>query len=184
MQKRLLLHVCCAPCSIYPIAELQNQGYDITGYFHNPNIHPYKEFERRLTTVKSFFNELSIPLVSNEIYGLKEFLRDVVFKEDKRCTTCYSSRLEKTAQFASQNSFSSFSTSLLYSKYQQHRKISLSGAELGSKYSVEFIYQDFREGWQQGIDISIEKKMYRQPYCGCIYSEQERYDKTLKNKNS
>jgi len=91
-------------------------------------------------------------------------------------------RLEKTATVAKEMSFDAFSTTLLYSRYQRHTQLISLCEDLSIKYDISFYYEDFRVGWQQGIDISKELEMYRQPYCGCVYSEQERYDKSLRKK--
>ena len=178
----ILLHSCCGPCTIYPLSRLRSQNHDVTAYFNNPNIHPYKEFKRRLNTLKEFAQSERFPLISENQYGLTEFLQKVVFKEKSRCPICYEMRLEKTAQYAAENDFDGFTTTLLYSRYQNHELLIAQCEKLATSYSLQFIYEDFRTGWQQGIDLSIEKDMYRQPYCGCIYSEQERYDKSLRKK--
>ena len=156
----------------------------MTAYYHNPNIHPFKEFKRRLDTLKEFSAAEKFPLIADENYGLTEFLQQVVFKEKVRCPICYEMRLEKTALYAAENGFDGFTTTLLYSRYQNHEIIKKQCTDFADKYSLSFIYDDFRTGWQQGIDQSIEKDMYRQPYCGCIYSEQERYDKSLRKKKT
>lgn len=179
---RILLHSCCGPCTIYPLKVLQSQNHEVTAYFNNPNIHPFKEFKRRLTTLQEYALTEDIPLVADEKYGLTEFLQKVVFKEKARCGICYEMRLQQTAEYAAKGNFDGFSTTLLYSRYQNHELISSQCTKLADKYNLQFVYEDFRLGWQEGIDISIEKDMYRQPYCGCIYSEQERYDKSLRKK--
>jgi len=180
----ILLHSCCGPCTIYPLSILKSKNHDVTAYFNNPNIHPYKEFRRRLNTLKEYAKSEDFRLISEDQYGLTEFLQKVVFKEKSRCPVCYEMRLEKTAQYAAENEFDGFTTTLLYSRYQNHELIIDKCEKLAQTYSLQFIYEDFRVGWQQGIDLSIEKDMYRQPYCGCIYSEQERYDKSLRKKKS
>jgi predicted adenine nucleotide alpha hydrolase (AANH) superfamily ATPase len=178
----LLLHLCCAPCLIYPEQVLTREGIAFSGYFYNPNIHPYKEFRKRMDGVLSYCQDRNIPLIVERDYGLREFLRSVVFKETSRCPVCYQMRLEKTAQTAQERGFEFFSTTLLYSKYQNHSLIKNQGDNLSGKKPVSFIYRDFREGWQSGIDESVSLALYRQPYCGCIYSEQERYDNRYKKK--
>lgn len=177
---KVLLHVCCGPCSIYPVEQLRKQGYDITGYFYNPNIHPFKEYRRRFDTLQDFAQRSALPLLADEQYGLKEFVRKVAYNEENRCRICYLSRLEQTVKIAVSNSFEAFSTTLLYSTYQDHTLLKETCENFAKQYNISFIYQDFRKGWQLGIDSSIEQGMYRQPYCGCIYSEQERYDKSLR----
>lgn len=179
---RVLLHICCGPCAIYPLSVLQKDGLEITGYFFNPNIHPYQEFKRRLGALEQFSDACSLSLCIEKQYGLRDFLRKVVFHEEERCRICYLLRLEKTAALAKEKEFDAFTTTLLYSKYQRHDTISEICTALSSQYDVDFLYHDFREGWQAGIDKSIELNLYRQPYCGCIFSEQERYDKAFRNK--
>ncbi len=177
---KILLHSCCGPCSLYPIKVLRQADFEISCFFYNPNIHPFKEFKRRLTTFTDYVIKEDIPFISDDNYGLIDFTRKIVFNETSRCSICYTMRMSRTAQYAAQNGFDAFSTTLLYSKYQQHDKIITLCENLAAQFQIKFIYEDFRVGWQEGIDGSIEQGMYRQPYCGCIYSEQERYDKKLK----
>lgn len=179
---KLLLHVCCAPCSTYTLNNLRKQNIDVSGYFYNPNIHPYREFKKRLTTLQDFAKSQDFPLIIESEYGLTEYLRKVVFKEKKRCAICYDMRLEKTAIQAAKSGADAFTSTLLYSRYQNHEAITQIGKKMAGKYGVKFYYEDFRKGWQEGIDKAIEMDLYRQPYCGCIYSEQERYDKKLQKK--
>lgn len=115
-------------------------------------------------------------------YGLQPWLRQVVFHEENRCAICYDLRLQQSAEFAKNNGFDAFSTTLLYSKYQYHSTIIDKGNTIAQKYGIEFIYRDFRIGWQKGIDWSIAKELYRQPYCGCLFSEHERYDNREKKR--
>ena len=179
---KLLLHTCCGPCTIYPVSVLRDY-FEVTAHFFNPNIHPFQEYVKRRSTLLDFCNNADIKVVETGRYGLYEFLRKAVFHEQERCSMCYAWRMEETAQTAAKMGFSCFSTTLLYSRYQNHEKLKEFGCSLSEKYSVRFIYRDFRDGWQYGIDKSKEIGMYRQSYCGCIYSEQERYDKSLKYKN-
>lgn len=179
---KLLLHVCCAPCSTYTVSKLREQNIDVSGYFYNPNIHPYREFRKRLATLRDFAKEIDLPLDLETDYGLKEYLRKVVFHEKQRCGICYDMRLEKTAQKALKTGADAFSSTLLYSRYQNHEAITKIGRKMEKKYGIAFFYDDFRTGWQEGIDRAISMDLYRQPYCGCIYSEQERYDKKLQKK--
>lgn len=116
-----------------------------------------------------------MPLRVNPDYLLDDFLAHVASAPAQRCTYCYQSRLEETARTAAEHGFDSFSSSLLYSRYQQHDVIRASGAALGARYGIEFLYEDFRVGWQAGIAASKALGLYRQQYCGCIYSERDRY---------
>jgi epoxyqueuosine reductase len=179
---KLLLHVCCAPCSTYTLNRLREQGIDVSGYFYNPNIHPYREFRKRLASLKTYAEETEFSLEIEGEYGLTEYLRKVVFHEKERCRLCYEMRLEKTARQAAKTGADAFSSTLLYSRYQNHAAITTIGTNMAEKYGVEFYYDDFRVGWQEGIDRAITMELYRQSYCGCIYSEQERYDKKLQKK--
>lgn len=173
---KILLHLCCANCAIYPLQRLRAQGAEITGYFYNHNIHPYREFQRRLTTVQQYAGEVALPLVCRAEYALDEFLSRVAAEPSQRCLYCYHSRLEATAAYAAAHGFDAFSSSLLYSRYQQHERIRASGEALGERFKVPFFYEDFRSGWQAGIDVSRAMGLYRQSYCGCIYSERDRYE--------
>lgn len=177
---KILLHTCCAPCLIYPSSILQDQGKQVTAYFYNPNIHPFREFRKRYDSLKLYSDSMNLPLISEETYGLKDFLRKIVFHENERCSTCYSMRLIKTALLAKDLGFDAFTTTLLYSKYQHHAQIKSLCENVSTQYNIPFIYQDYREGWLLGVDKARELNMYRQSYCGCIYSEQERYDKSSK----
>lgn len=173
---KTLLHVCCANCAIYPVKILRERGDEVTGYFFNHNIHPYQEFRRRLDTVNEYAGQVALPMVIDDTYALDDFLANVAGNPAQRCTYCYQSRLVATARTAAELGFDSFSSSLLYSRYQQHEVIRACGEALGQRYGVEFVYEDFRAGWQAGIVESKAMGLYRQQYCGCIYSERDRYE--------
>ncbi len=172
---KLLLHLCCAPCTIYPLHQLRQAGHDVSGLFYNPNIHPYLEYAKRLQTLKAYADRQGLMVIWPEGYEMEAFLRGVAFREADRCLHCYDLRLRLTAMTAKRGAFAAFSTTLLYSKFQKHEIIKGIGESLAREFGVPFYYQDFREGWQEGVRISKETGMYRQPYCGCIYSEKERY---------
>lgn len=196
---KLLIHICCGPCAIYPLKKLLegkpapeglNQGVDVWGFFYNPNIHPYTEYKRRLSAVKTLAEKMGIPMIYRDEYNLEEFLknmRDAVgidlksasnvksIPKGTRCKYCYSSRLEATAIATKENGFNGFSSSLLYSRYQDHEMIKGIGGMLADRYGIPFYYDDFRLGWKEGIKDSREMGLYRQQYCGCIFSEKERY---------
>ncbi|MEI7513590.1 MAG: epoxyqueuosine reductase QueH [bacterium] len=174
---RVLLHTCCAPCLIYPYSLLRDQGNDVTAFIYNPNIHPFREFKKRNETLKYYAANLGLPIIAETQYELIGFLRKTVFHEAKRCAICYTMRLEKTVSVAKEQGFDAFTTTLLYSKYQKHDLITSLCNAISTQHNIPFLYHDFREGWKIGVDIAIEMNMYRQTYCGCIYSEQERYDK-------
>jgi len=171
----LLLHVCCANCAIYPVKMLRQQHHRLTGYFFNHNIHPYQEFKRRLDTVRDYAERVDLPMIIDENYALEEFLANVAADPASRCDYCYRSRMSATARLAAEQGFDGFTTSLLYSRYQKHEAIRSFGESLAEEYGISFVYDDFRVGWKEGIDVSKEMGLYRQQYCGCIYSEKDRY---------
>ena len=180
---KLLLHMCCGPCSCYPVKRLREEGIEPVGYFFNPNIHPYKEWEHRLETAKEFAAKVNMEIHTDKNYQLREFLRRALPAEAQpngRCRMCYTWRLEQAARFAAENGFDAFTSTLFYSIYQQHELMKETAAFFAKKYQVQFYYEDFRPGWQEGIDISHALELYRQPYCGCIFSEEERYSKALR----
>ncbi len=172
---KILLHICCAPCAIYPLRILRDEGHDIQGLFYNPNIHPYSEYRRRLDTLVTYAEATEMNLIPADEYNMEEFLRNVVFREQERCRYCYYSRLKYTAHVARRGKFDRLTTTLLYSKFQDHELIKELGGSIGRELGVPFLPADFREGWKEGIEESKKLGMYRQQYCGCIYSEKERY---------
>ncbi len=171
------MHICCGPCTIYPLKELRTHGHEVTGIFYNPNIHPYQEYRRRLETLNNYASRAFLNIICPEGYPLEEFLRQVAFKEKERCEYCLQDRLKYTAEMAAADQYDGFTTTLLYSKYQKHDLIRQIGEHFSRQLGIPFYYQDFRDGWAEGVRISRELEMYRQPYCGCIYSEKERFYK-------
>jgi len=178
---KILLHTCCAPCSIYPLEQMRSSGHEVTGYFYNHNIHPYLEYQKRKETLRQFSEQVTLPMLYRDDYDLEDFLAAVADKPAQRCSYCYASRLNATAAVAAESGFEAFSTSLLYSRYQRHDEIRELGDQLARQYGIEFYYEDFRKGWQEGIRISKEMGLYRQQYCGCIYSEKDRYHRKAKS---
>ena len=172
---KILLHICCGPCSIYPLSVLRDDRVDVMGFFYRDNIHPYTECLKRQETLTDYAQEMDLKLIVPDTYDLEGFLRNVAFREADRCTYCYHARLQATAHLAKRGKFDAFSSTLLYSKFQNHDMIRKVGESVGKAMGVPFHYQDFRIGWKEGIRISKELGMYRQSYCGCIYSEKDRY---------
>ena len=179
---KILLHACCGPCAIFPVTFLQQQGFEVSLYFFNPNIHPFLEFRRRMETLKFYAQNNNLEIFIDERYQLTDFLRAIVFNESKRCSLCQSMRIGQTVTFAKKHGFEYFTSSLLYSRYQNHDEIRRQCEDLSQDSGVQFFYYDFRVGWRSGVESAISQGLYRQAYCGCIYSEQERYDKTLRAK--
>ena len=178
---KLLLHICCAVCLAAPIKKLKDAGCDITGYFYNPNIHPFLEFRRRIKALKVLQGCEPFPVVYDEEYGLNEYLRKIEFDNDNRCYTCYELRLEACAEYAKTNGFDAFTTTLLFSKHQNHKKIKLLGNKIENKTGITFAYYDYRYLSDESNDIVKSRMIYKQSYCGCIFSEYERYKDTTRH---
>ena len=179
---RLLLHMCCGPCALYPVRYLRDQGFEVYGHFYNPNIHPYSEFAKRMETLQKWAMENELQMIYNDDYKLEEYLQSVVFREKGRCQVCYNMRLRQTALVARNGKFDYFSTTLLISPFQKHEMIKATGEAVGQEYGVSFYYADFRPGFKEAVVESKAEGMYRQQYCGCIYSEKERYYRPRKEK--
>jgi hypothetical protein len=148
---------------------------DVTGYFYNPNIHPLTEFRKRLATLETFATMSQLPLTVDTEYSLEKFLKGALDQGEDRCLFCYRTRLEKAFQKAADDKADAVTTTLLYSKYQRHENIKEIGEELADTFRVRFLYRDFRKGWKDGVVESKRIGMYRQQYCGCIFSERDRY---------
>jgi len=174
---KLLMHICCGPCTIFPLKELRTSGHEVTGVFYNPNIHPYQEYLRRRQTLQEYAQKAFLNVIWPATYPLEEFLREVSGRDKERCNYCLSDRLKHTAQMAKNQNYDGFTSTLLYSRYQKHDLIKEIGENLSREFGIFFYYHDFRVGWSEGVKISKELGMYRQPYCGCIYSEKERFYK-------
>ncbi|MFW6011048.1 MAG: epoxyqueuosine reductase QueH [Desulfosalsimonas sp.] len=172
---KILLHICCAPCAIYPIEALAGQGFSVMGFFYRKNIHPYTECMKREQTLREYAGQTGLRVIYQEGYDMEGFLRSMVFRETERCRLCYHDRLTSTAKIAKHGKFDYFTSTLLYSKHQNHELIAEIGKSAGKKQGVPFYYQDFRGGWKDGIEKSRQMGMYRQQYCGCIYSEKDRF---------
>jgi predicted adenine nucleotide alpha hydrolase (AANH) superfamily ATPase len=255
---KILVHVCCAPCFTWVHESLKSAGHEVTGYFFNPNIHPFQEYQRRLHCLERYTALKPVEVIYDKEYYLDKFLIgalqamydkppqeviqfmqrsatskgqkdkggfsekirmreqlqikltpregadmdeqetivDVTPSEDEksiqseislekvddpdfnpRCGYCIKIRLARAARYAKEHGFDAFTTTLLESKYQPHEFIRFVGDSLGKELGIKFLYQDFRTGWKESIKISKELDLYRQPYCGCVFSEYERYRK-------
>ena len=181
---KLLMHTCCAPCSVYCIDELRGENIEPTLYWFNPNIHPYIEYKTRRDTLKEYAQSISVDAIFEENYGLREFCKNVVNDIDNRCVDyCYPVRLEQTAKYAKENGFDTITTTLLVSPYQKHDEINELGEKIAKQYGLNFLYRDFRIGFREGQAKARELGLYMQKYCGCIFSEEDRYfDRILKDK--
>ncbi len=179
---KMVMHICCSNCAVYPVQTLLGRGVDIVGLWYNPNIHPYTEYQNRLGAVHRLHELWGLEMEYTDYYGLTGFLRNVVNNEGKRCEYCYSVRLEAAAVKAKELKADAFTTSLLVSPYQDFGIIKEMGQRMQEKHSVEFHFEDFRNGFNEGRRISGELGLYRQKYCGCIYSEMERFNGRMQKK--
>ena len=189
---KILMHMCCAPCSCYTVKRLREEGFEPVGYFFNPNIHPWQEWRRRLKTAREFADKVGLELVADNHYGLREFLSKVwnlIDEADtiqfadgyhKRCGICYAWRLQETARYAAEHGFELWTSTLFYSRHQNHERMKKTAEHFANVFGVNFYYEDFRAGWQEGIDLSMELGLYRQNYCGCVFSEEERFSNDLR----
>jgi predicted adenine nucleotide alpha hydrolase (AANH) superfamily ATPase len=169
------MHICCAPCSTYPIPKLINEGKEVVGFFYNPNIHPYKEYKARLESVKKFAEIQKFEVIYKDEYlsSLKTYLKGALNAEN-RCEYCYTIRLIEAVKMAKQKNFDAFTTTLLTSPWQKHELIKQICEKLAAEHKIDFYYEDFRVGWKQSRLKARELNLYMQKYCGCIFSEAER----------
>lgn len=174
----LLLHACCAPCSSYCI-EYLHRHFDITLFFYNPNIYPCEEFDVRASELKRLVSEmgLDIPVIVPEndtqsFYSMAKG-REKLREGGERCFDCYRLRLEKAAAYAKENGFDYFTTTLSISPLKNAGKLREIGLMLEAKYGVKNLPSDFKkkEGYKRSTELSKQYNLYRQNYCGCVYSK-------------
>ena len=174
------MHTCCAPCSVYCIESLRAEDIEPTLFWYNPNIHPYIEYKTRRDCLKDYAKQVNIELIINEDYGLDDFCRNVVNDLPNRCVSyCYQKRLSETVRYAVENGYDAFTTTLLVSPYQKHDELKRVCEKLATMAGIEFLYRDFRVGFRDGQAKARELGMYMQKYCGCIFSEEDRYRKQI-----
>jgi len=172
---KVLLHTCCAPCLLAPLEELLKKDFSVTGFFYNPNIHPFSEYKLRKTAVKDLAEKKNLEVVFPE-YGLEDFFRQVVGHETQpeRCSICWRMRLVATAREAKAKGFESFTTTLLVSPYQDINIIKEIGEEVARASGVNFYYQDFRPLFKKAHEEAKKQGIYCQKYCGCVFSTKPR----------
>ena len=177
---KLLMHTCCAPCSVYCIESLRQEDIEPTLYWYNPNIHPYMEYVSRRDTLKQYSKIVNVNAIFEENYGLDEFCKNVINNLENRCVNyCYRVRLEQTAKYAKEHGYDAITTTLFVSPYQKHDELKKVLEQVAEKYGLEAVYKDFRPGFRQGQAKARELGLYMQKYCGCIFSEEERYYKKI-----
>ncbi|RJQ45098.1 MAG: hypothetical protein C4534_05455 [Gaiellales bacterium] len=172
---KLLLHICCAPCSTAAVAAWRAEGFDLAGTFFNPNIHPFAEHERRRETLMAYSAGIGLPLAGEPEYDVKAWLEMVRGREEKgeRCRLCIGQRLRRTAETAVKGGFGAFSTTLLISPWQEHDIIQEEGERAAAAAGVAFLYRDLRPRYRESVELSRAAGLYRQNFCGCVFSEEE-----------
>jgi len=175
-----LLHICCAPCANQCIKQLQTENIAVTGFWYNPNIHPFTEYRARRNCLREYAESIALPLIEHNDYALRPFVRAVAEDIEHRCGKCYEMRLFETARTAREQGFDSFTSSLFISPYQNHALMRSVAEQAAETYGVVFLYRDFRELFRPGQEFAKEHCFYMQKYCGCVFSEEERYLKRNK----
>ena len=173
--KKVLVHVCCAHCAAYTVDYWRQQGYEVSALWYNPNIHPYLEHQHRLESMKSLAQEINLVLTIPEGYDMVEYFRRVAGNEAQRCQHCFDLRLARTAEIAREMDFTAFTTTLLISPHQKHDLLREIGSKLAEKHGIEFLYADLRKRYSESRHLTKPLNLYRQQYCGCVYSEYERH---------
>jgi len=176
------MHICGSNCSLYPMKSLLSKGVDVKGLWFNPNIYPRPEYERRFASLQDLQRLWHLDVEYVDKYGSKDFVRELGNPQDNRCTRCYTVRLEETAKTAKRMNLEGFTTSLLVSPYQKFDSIVSVGREMEKRYSIPFYVEDFRVGYRENIPLSKELGLYRQKYCGCVFSEQENTRQGIKGR--
>lgn len=177
---KTLLHICCAPCANQCVEVLRTDGVELAGFWYNPNIHPLTEYRARRNCLREYAASIALPLVERDDYALRPFVRAVAEDIARRCVKCYEMRLFETARQAKELGFDSFTSSLFISPYQNHELMRQTAERAAAEYGVSFLYRDFRPYFKAGQEKARELGFYMQKYCGCVFSEEERYLKAKK----
>jgi hypothetical protein len=172
---KVLVHVCCAHCAAYTVEHWRKEEHEVGGLWYNPNIHPFLEHQNRLESIKTLSEKLDLPLIITDGYDVIEYFRRVAGHEDERCGYCFEMRLRKTAETAREKGYDAFTTTLLISPHQKHELIIETGNKVAAETGVAFLYADLRKRYSDSRHITKPMELYRQQYCGCLYSEWERY---------
>ena len=177
---KTLLHVCCAPCANQCVEVLRGDKMEVSAFWYNPNIHPFTEYRARRNCLRDYAGTIQLPLIEKNDYALRPFVRAVAEDLDHRCGKCYEMRLFETARQAAEGGFDSFTSSLFISPYQNHELMRETAQRAAAQYGVAFLYRDFRPYFKAGQEFAREHDFYMQKYCGCVFSEEERYLKSTK----
>jgi len=174
---KILTHICCGPCGVVFSDGLRRDGFDSVMLWHNPNIHPFTEYKSRKKSAIDFAAQdgYDIIIPDDEKYGLRYFLDSTYHNLEKRCEICYCMRLEYAAKYAADAGFAAYSTTLLASPYQDFDAICRIGKQAAKNYGINFVVQDYRAQYRPGLKTARKMGLYMQKYCGCLFSEEERY---------
>lgn len=181
IKPKLLLHACCAPCSSY-VVEYLSKYFDITIYYYNPNIYPENEYNRRMNELVTFLKKIELKInFIEEKYIPEEYYNTIkgyenLEEKSERCYKCYELRMEKACKYAKENNFDYFTTTLSISPYKNSIWINEIGEKLSNKYNIKYLYSDFKKknGYKRSLELSKIYNLYRQDYCGCVYSFNKR----------
>jgi len=171
-----LLHTCCAPCASYIIEELKNRDFNIAVFYYNPNIFPKKEYKIRKNEIEKFCKINKIKFFEEKENHKNWLEKTLGLKKEPegglRCEKCYQIRLEKTAEFAQQNGYKYFDSTLSISPHKNYEKIKLIGDKFAKKFNLNFYGQNWKkqDGFKKSCEISHQHNFYRQNYCGCEFS--------------
>jgi epoxyqueuosine reductase len=176
--KKMLLHTCCAPCAIYVVQQLAKE-YDLALHYYNPNIHPADEYQKRLNEIIKWATKNSIKLIEDD-YNADEWFDNIKGFEQapeggERCWVCYELRMRKTAQYAQNNDYEVFSTTMSISPHKNADKLNEIGDSLSKEYNVEYLSANWKknDGFKIACELSKQEDFYRQDYCGCEFSQKQ-----------
>jgi predicted adenine nucleotide alpha hydrolase (AANH) superfamily ATPase len=172
---KVLVHVCCAHCAAYTVEHWRREGCEVGGFWYNPNIHPFREHQSRLGAVRDLAERTGLPLIEAAGYDMPVWFQRVNGHEDERCRHCFTLRMETAARAAKEHGYDAFTSTLLISPHQDHDLLREIGKEAAAATGVEFLYADLRKRYSDSRHITKPMDLYRQQYCGCLFSEWERY---------
>ncbi len=161
------------------VQALRDSGIEPTAYWHNPNIHPLTEYRMRRDTLRQYAQSIGMALAEEDVYGLRPFVRAVAEDIEGRCAYCYEIRMDSAARYAAAHGFTHVSTTLFYSPYQNHELLKETAQRAANRHGVELLYRDFRPYFREGQRMARALELYMQRYCGCIFSEEDRYNKAI-----
>ena len=179
MKKKLLLHSCCAPCSIYVLQQLMSE-WQVTVYFYDPNIHPRAEYIQRRDEMKGYAEKLKLEFIEGpyDTFNWIQKTRGLEKEPEKgkRCTICFDIRLGETARKAKDEGYEAFATTLTISPHKDAKQVRLVGQKIAEKFEIDFLDRDWKkdDGFKIACKLSKEEGFYRQDYCGCFFSKRDR----------